>query len=291
MPSVTLGPAVAGRWYPASPSALAAEVDRLVAAAPAASDRISALPGALRAVIAPHAGYVYSGEIAARALAPFGGERFDRVLLLGPSHYHRFQGAMIPEASHFATPLGAVPVDAAALASLRGRAGIGVSDLPFRPEHALESEIPFLQRLLAPGWKVVPVLVGTSCTEAEVSRIAEALAGLLDPGTLVVVSSDFTHYGDAFGYVPFRDRVRERLEELDLGAAGKIEAGDAAGFDRYCDETGATICGRKSIAVLLRFPAAGRRGVLLGYDTSGRMTGDWSHTVSYAALGVGVEAA
>lgn len=291
MPTVTLGPAVAGRWYPASPSALAEEVDRLVAAAPGAPDRISELPGTLRAVIAPHAGYLYSGEIAARALAPFGGERFDRVLLLGPSHYHRFQGAMIPEASFLATPLGAVPVDTAALASLRGRAGIGVSDVPFRPEHALESEIPFLQRLLAPGWKVAPVLVGASSTEAEVARVTDALAGLLAPGTLVVVSSDFTHYGDAFGYVPFRDRVRERLEALDLGAAERIEAGDAAGFDRYCDETGATICGRKSISVLLRFPAAGRRAVLLGYDTSGRMTGDWSHTVSYAALGVGVEAA
>jgi len=291
MPNVTLGPAVAGRWYPASPTALAEEVDRLVAGAPAARGRFSSLPGAVRAVIAPHAGYVYSGEIAARALAAFAGERFDRVLLLGPSHYHRFGGAMIPEASFLATPLGSVPVDAAALAAIRGRAGIAVSDVPFQPEHALESEIPFLQRLLAPGWKVVPVLVGASSTEAEVARVADALARLLDAGTLVVVSSDFTHYGDAFGYVPFRDRVRERLEELDLGAARRIEAGDAPGFDRYCDETGATICGRKSISVLLRFPAATRRGVLLGYDTSGRRTGDWSHTVSYAALGVGVEVA
>lgn len=291
MPSVTLGPAVAGRWYPASPAALAAEVDRLVAAAPPARDRISSLPGTLRAVIAPHAGYVYSGEIAARALAPFARERFDRVLLLGPSHYHRFPGAMIPEAAFLATPLGAVPIDTAALAAIRGRAGIAVSDVPFGPEHSLESEIPFLQRLLAPGWKAVPVLVGASSTEVEVVRVADALAGLLEPGTLVVVSSDFTHYGDAFGYVPFRDRVKERLESLDLGAAGRIEAGDAPGFDRYCDETGATICGRKSIAVLLRFPAARHRGLLLGYDTSGRMTGDWSHTVSYAALGVGVEVA
>lgn len=291
MPDLTLGPSVAGRWYPAAEQKLRAEVDRLVQASPSRMAEVSRLAGVLRAVIAPHAGYVYSGAVAATAFAPFAGRHFERVFLLGPSHYHGFRGATIPAASGLRTPLGTVEIHRQTLETLRRIPGFSVSDVPFEPEHSLESEIPFLQHLLAPGWKAVPVLVGAPSSSQDVGHIAAGLSPLLDRGSLLVISSDFTHHGDAFGYAPFRERIPERIEALDRGAVQHIETGDAEGFDAYCEATGATICGRKAISVLLRLAGVTGSGALLGYDTSGRMTGDWSHTVSYAAVGLGLECA
>lgn len=283
-----LAPAVAGTFYPRDREGLRAEVDRLldVSGGPPA-----ALDAPVRAAIAPHAGYVYSGGVAARAFSPFRDAEFDRVLLLGPSHHFGFRGAVVPEAKAYRTPLGDVPLDLRALAALAGAPSVTASDRPFEPEHALEVELPFLQRLLRDGWTVVPLLVGGPTPPSELDRIAESLRPFVDTRTLVVVSSDFTHYGERFGYVPFRDRIPERIEALDLGAVRRIEEGDAAGFAAYCDETGATICGRNAIAILLRLAPGVVRGALLEYDTSGRATGDWTHTVSYAALGVSLGAA
>jgi hypothetical protein len=99
-----------------------------------------------------------------------------------------------------------------------------------------------------------------------------------------VVSSDFTHYGPRFGYVPFDKDVPEAIERLDLGAVQPIVDLDAPGFERYVRETGATICGHAAISVLLRLLGGETTGRLDAYDTSGRITGDWGHSVSYAAL-------
>jgi hypothetical protein len=106
----------------------------------------------------------------------------------------------------------------------------------------------------------------------------------MGPDTLVVVSSDFTHFGPRFGYVPFESDVPNRIRELDMGAVRLIEALDAGGFERYVLETGATICGRDAIDVLLRALPRGVVGKLAAYDTSGNLAGDWDHSVSYAAL-------
>jgi len=270
-----LGPAVAGTWYPAGRDALAALVDRLLDAAEA---------GAARAVIAPHAGYAYSGSLAATALRALELSGTRRVILLGPSHHFGFAGAAVPaEGRACRTPLGDLAIDREAVAALGASPGFRMDDRVFVPEHALESELPFLQRLLPDGLAIVPVLVGGGASRADAADVARALEPLLDEATRIVVSSDFTHYGTAFGYVPFREAVPERIEALDRGALAAIAAGDAAGFARYVDETGATICGRRAIDVLLRLPA-GSRGRTVAYDTSGRQTGRWDHSVSYAAV-------
>ena len=101
--------------------------------------------------------------------------------------------------------------------------------------------------------------------------------------TLVDASTDFTHFGPRFGYVPFRDRVPERVRALDMGALDAILRLDRAGFVDYVDRTGATICGRRAVEVLLAL-GEGFVATLDAYDTSGRMTGDWEHSVSYAAV-------
>ena len=271
-----VGPAVAGRWYPAGRQALADAVDRLLDGAPEAP--------VVPAVIAPHAGYVYSGATAAAAFRRYVGAGIGRWVLLGPSHYHGFRGARLPDAAACATPLGDVPIDVEAVLTLAEDPRFALDNRAFEREHSLESELPFLQRALGDpeGFSVVPVLVGSLSSAAELDALARALRPPADAGAGIVVSSDFTHYGDAFGYVPFRGDVEAGLRDLDLGAARFIVEGDAAGFHDYCDRTGATICGRHAIEVALDLGLG--RGSVAAYTTSGALTGDWDHTVSYAAI-------
>jgi len=274
-----IGPAVAGSWYPSDPEKLARQVEEMLDRVPEPSPSRP-----IRAVIEPHAGYVYSGPVAAFGFRRLKGETRKRVVLLGPSHYAGFAGATLPEAEAYRTPLGDVTIDAAAVATLARRPGYRVSDGPFGPEHSLESEIPFLQRVLQPGWRLVPVLIGAGSTAAHLDAVAEGLKTICDERTLLVVSSDFTHHGSAFHYAPFRQGVAEGVRRLDMGAIEHITAGNLRGFEDYVAETGATICGRAAIGVLLRTLPPGSRGELAAYDTSGNITGDWSHTVSYASL-------
>jgi hypothetical protein len=274
-----IGPAVAGAWYPSDPEKLAGRVDALLAGAGEGA------AVSLAALIAPHAGFDYSGAVAASAFAKLRGRRFGRILLLGPSHHFGFPGAAVPDAaSAMRTPLGDVAIDRDAVSALRDARGFRADDRVFAPEHALEAELPFLQRVLAGDAPVVPVLLGGGATHDDARRAAEALAPLIDAATLVVVSSDFTHFGRRFGYVPFTEEVPARIRELDHGAVRAIEAGDGDGFARYVEATGATICGHRAIDVLLLLPSASSGGKLLAYDTSGRMTGTWDHSVSYAAI-------
>lgn len=277
-----LWPAVAGSWYPSRRDELASLVDRLI---DDAGTRVRSPIGRASAVIAPHAGYAFSGAVAASAFSALGPRRPTRAILLGPSHHFGFAGAAIPDAAEVQrTPLGDLPLDRPSLEKLREVAGFRADDRVFEPEHALEAEVPFLQRLFGPGLPLVPVILGGGATAEDTERIASAMAPIVDDGTIVVVSSDFTHYGPRFSYVPFVDDVPERLRALDLSAVSEIARGDAPGFTRVVAQTGATICGRRAIDVLLRLPVGRRGGALLEYDTSGRMTGSWDHSVSYASM-------
>jgi AmmeMemoRadiSam system protein B len=279
-----LGPVVAGRWYPADGGSLGREIDRLIDDAGRAGADAGRSPGAVRALLAPHAGYVYSGAVAARGFRQILGESYDRVVLLGPSHYAAYAGAAMPDAERYRTPLGEIELDTACIAELSARPGLHVDGAPFEPEHSLEMEIPFLQRTLAPGWKLLPLLIGATSSADDLNRVAEALAPLVGPGLLLVVSSDLTHFGQAFRYQPFDKDVPARIEALDMGAVQRMLALDATGFASYVRETGATICGRMAIDVLLRTLPPDSVGRLEAYDTSGRITGDWESSVSYASV-------
>ena len=282
--AAVLGPAVAGSWYPRDRDELASLVDALIESA---SARTPAPTGPVAGLIVPHAGFVYSGAVAASAFSRLGGRTFDRIVLIGPSHHFGFGGAMVPdEATAYRTPLCDAPIDREAVLALSTAAGFRADDRMFEPEHALEAELPFLQRVLGRNVPIVPVLLGGRATHDDAKRVADALAALPHASTLVVVSSDFTHFGPRFGYVPFADDLPARIRTLDLGAIAAIEAGDAAAFARYVDATGATICGHRAIDVLLMLPCAAGGAKLLDYDTSGRMTGSWDNSVSYAAIAI-----
>jgi AmmeMemoRadiSam system protein B len=277
-----LEPAVAGRWYPEGRDELASTVDRLL---DAARERVPARAGFARAVIAPHAGYAYSGGVAASAFGALDPEPPSRVVLIGPSHYFGFPGAAIPDRAVVQrTPLGDSPLDREGLATLRAAEGFRADDRVFAPEHALEAEVPFLQRRLGRDVPLLPILLGGGATAGDAARVTAALAPLVDERTVVVVSSDFTHYGPRFDYVPFVDDIPARLRDLDLAACSEIARGDGPGFEALVAKTGATICGRRAIDVLLGLPIGRGGGSLLEYDTSGRMTGSWDHSVSYASI-------
>jgi len=275
-----LGPTVAGRWYPANRRELELQIDSLIESS-ASSPAIDTPPGA---IIAPHAGYIYSGSVAASAFRLLRNEPVATVILIGPSHYSAFEGAALPAASSYATPLGEVPLALEPIRQLADRPEIHIGDRPFSSEHSLEAEIPFLQRMLRPGWQLLPLLIGTGGRDEARRAVAHALRPLWGRDTLVVVSSDFTHYGHSFGYVPFEDRIAERLETLDMGAVRLILAGDGEGFAAYVSRTGATICGQAAIRVLLGMSRSTTDASMVAYDTSGRLTGNWEHSVSYASL-------
>ncbi|MDD3119226.1 MAG: AmmeMemoRadiSam system protein B, partial [Victivallales bacterium] len=152
-------------------------------------------------------------------------------------------------------------------------------------EHALEVELPILQRML-PEFTLLPLICGELDAPA-VRELARELLPYWNEETLWVISSDFTHYGRAFGYMPFTHDIRRHLRELDLGAATCIEKLDPDGFTDYIATTGATICGWNPIRLLLAVIAAAESPVhaeLVDYTTSGELTGDFSHCVSYAGF-------
>ena len=189
-------PAVAGRYpgaafYPADPVELRDLVDFLLARADA-SARSEPRSGSPKALIAPHAGYQYSGPVAASAYARVDPGGIRRVVLLGPAHRVPVRGLAAPCVDAFATPLGPVPLDRAALADAVRLAQVGRSDPAHADEHSLEVQLPFLQRRLG-SFELVPLVVGDAEPE-EVDEVIEALWG--GPETLVVVSSDLSHYLD-----------------------------------------------------------------------------------------------
>lgn len=278
--SHNLGPNLAGTWYPADGRELEGEVRRMLAK----EDDPEAGADPVVALIQPHAGYAYSGQVAAAGFRQVQGRRFQRVILLGPSHYETIQGAGIPDAAGYDTPIGTVPLDREVLDDLAGRTGFNAVNSPFRKEHCLEIELPFLQEVLEPGWKLIPVLLGHDMSEDLAARISTGLQRWYDGETLLVASSDFTHYGRSFRYVPFEDDVQEQLSGLDMGAVNRITGGDRAGFRSYVTRTGATICGRNAIDLVMRLVPESARAELLRYDTSGNITSDWKHSVSYAAI-------
>ena len=178
----------AGRFYPADAGQLRRNIETCLAAV---SPRTGGVP---KAIIAPHAGYVYSGPIAASAYACLraGKQTIRRVVVLGPSHYSDFEGVATSAADAFESPLGVVPLDAEAIAIARELPQVIVSEEAHLPEHSIEVHLPFLQVVLE-SFRLVPLLVGQA-SEDEMSEVLDLLWG--GEETVIVVSSDLSHYHD-----------------------------------------------------------------------------------------------
>lgn len=271
--------ALAGAWYPADAvtlkNLLDGNMDRVKAAAPLEN---------LRAIIVPHAGYAYSGWTAAHAFKRLRGRSFKRVVAIGPAHRHGLAGISVPDVTHYQTPLGEIPLDAAALGSLRRSPYVQSVPAAHREEHAIEMQLPYLQRVLKQGWRLVPILAG-AMGEAGLQAAAEVIRPLLDRETLLVISGDFTHYGPRYGYEPFPrdDRTVERAADLDGALIQRIDAGDPAGLiETYLAQKN-NACVLMPAALLLRLAAGEGTFHLLKRATSAEAGGGSVDVVGYAA--------
>jgi AmmeMemoRadiSam system protein B len=256
-------PAVAGSFYPADPPALRSEVQRSFDAAVPANGGATAP----KAVMVPHAGYRYSGPVAASGylrLAPRR-DRIRRIVLIGPSHRVPVDGLAAPGVDAFATPLGEVPIDAAArTAAMDAVPSVRVDDAPHTFEHSLEVQLPFLQTVLE-NFEVLPLAVGR-CPVDDVTAVLEVLWG--DDETVLVVSTDLSHYHPPAAAREIDDRTAAAIADL---APEQIRDTDA--------------CGATPLRGLLL--AARRKGLtaqLIDLRTSGDTTGPRDAVVGYGAV-------
>ncbi len=283
-------PAAAGRFYPGPAEKLREEVNYLLQAA---EPQVPADLNGRRpiALIVPHAGYRYSGRTAATcyklledASAP------SRVIMLGPTHTGvLWATCSVAAHSAYATPLGEVPVDTPLREALIEQEPFHKTRHAHREEHCLEVQLPFMQVLWPEPPPIVPVIVGRLSSE-HFALASAALAGRLDADTLVVVSTDFTHYGPRFRYTPFEGTTGERLgrkiRELDMEAVRHIEELDPQAFSDFMAARQATICGARAITILLDLLSRSDkiRPVFLEWRNSGELTGTYRDSVSYVGM-------
>ena len=264
---------LAGTWYEGNPAALARAVDQYLDRA-----ELPELPGEVVAVIAPHAGHIYSGPVAGYAFASVRGMTPDLVAVLSPMHQAYYEPLLTTAHAAYATPLGQIPVDDEAVARLDARLketlGYGLSRVAYDHEHSLEIELPFLQRALAGDFKLLPVMVRSQ--SPKISRqlgqvLAETLRGR---NALLVASTDLSHFYTQKEAVSFDTEMLRRIESF-------------SPEDVFCaeEENKGFACGLGALtAVLWAARELGADTVkVLRHATSGDVTGDYSSVVGYGA--------
>ncbi len=267
---VTRRPVVAGTFYPDDPAILARDVDDYLSEAGDES-----IEGEIRGIISPHAGYVYSGGVAAHAYATLDGLLYDTVVVVAPSHRHAFTGSSVYGGDGYETPLGIVPVDRELSDAIAG-----FSDaLRYVPEahaseHSLEVQVPFLQRTLA-GFEIVAIIMGDQ-RETNVrglaASIVEAARAFPEKRVLLVASTDLSHYHRQSEAVELDRNVIERVDAFDPGGL----LSDLA--DGKCEACG----GGPTAAVMMAAKELGAdEARVTAYATSGDVTGDMSQVVGY----------
>ncbi len=271
--------AKAGTWYDGSRKGLDRTLSTFLNEVPACD-----FEEPLLALISPHAGYAWSGKCAAAAFKCLEGKDFQRVFILGFSHHHFIRGAAVSSFDYYETPLGQISVDRQICEKLLKKDDIFTTHRKAEEvEHSIENQVPFLQKTLK-NFKIVPIMIGRLSSEEDFNVIVSALSEYKNPHNLFVVSSDFTHYGRNYGYLPFKENINKNLEALDRGAISKILEVDFKGFRKYLQDTGDTVCGSDPIGVLLKIMEKESRGELRMYYRSADLTGDFSNSVSYAAI-------
>jgi MEMO1 family protein len=264
---------IAGTWYPANPQALAHSVDAYLDQA-----QLPELTGQVLAIIAPHAGHTYSGSVAGHAFATLRGLAPALVAVLSPMHHAYSEPLLTTAHDAYATPLGEIRVDSQAVfdldSRLRTKLGFGLTPVANDPEHSLEIELPFLQRVLQPPFELLPVMLRAQTSDVS-RQVGEALAETLrDKDALLVASTDLSHFYD-----------QATANELDSTILEQVAAFSPEGiFELYRDAKGEA-CGIGALAaVLWAARALGADTVkVLKHATSGDVTGDFQRVVGYGA--------
>jgi MEMO1 family protein len=264
-------PSVAGTFYPSDKDELAKTVDDLLSKAQKSSP-----DGRLVAMISPHAGYRYSGQVAAYGYSEIKDSSIQKVFLIGPSHHAVFRGASVYLKGKFRTPLGDVEInEKLAKELLSETADIRFDPGAFDKEHSLEVQLPFLQTVLK-DFTIVPVLVG-SPTKDTIEHLIIKLAGMIDEKTLIIASTDLSHYHGYSKAVEMDSRIISAIERLSLSDAGQLlRTGDSE------------LCGIYPVVITME---AARRsgantGILFNYANSGDTAGGKDRVVGYASIGL-----
>lgn len=280
-------PTHAGSWYEDKKEVLAGQLDQWLTKA---SEEIQSAPSC-RAIIAPHAGYSYSGRCAAyayKAIAPAG---VKRVFLLGPSHHYFTRRCALSKCTAYATPLGPIQVDGETYGELKstGKFEEMAVDVD-EAEHSLEMHLPYILRIMQnQPFTLVPIMVGALTPDSE-AMYGQLLAKYMDdPTNLFVISSDFCHWGQRFSFTWY-DRshgaIHKSVKALDQAGMKLIEAGDTAGFTEYLSAFGNTICGRHPIGVLMHIldhSTTSFQTKFVRYEQSSECTCMSDSSVSYAS--------
>ena len=271
---------LAGFWYSSNPDALINQIDKYL------NNVKEKKIDNLIALILPHAGYAYSGQTAAYGIKEIKGEKYTRVIILGPSH-QRFMKNLISlpkDIKAIKTPLGTIPLDNNFIDKMKNNPEVIQNNQTHYSEHSVQIELPLLQSALG-KFQLVPIIVGhLDATTAK--KIGNILYSLMDDNTLVIVSSDFTHYGKKFRYTPFplNGQTQKNINKLDMNLIKEIENISFNGFNNYVKKTGITVCGNNPIMILLGMLPKETQATLLNYSTSGKLTGNFANSVSYAAI-------
>ncbi|MBN1502620.1 AmmeMemoRadiSam system protein B [Candidatus Woesearchaeota archaeon] len=240
----------------------------------------------LTAAIIPHAGYSFSGACAAWAYKEIAESDFPRCyVILAPNHQGSNSGLSIED---WRTPFGLIKTDKDMIIALKENTHLRINESAHKYEHSLEVQLPFLQFVSKDriqDLRIVPITIGRDIEYGRLGK--EILATVKNKKVVFIVSSDFTHYGPNYGYVPFTLEIPDRLNELDKRAIELIKKIDAKGFADYINETGITICGYMPILIVLsiieQFEQKPTAELLMHY-TSGDILGDYRNSVSYASI-------
>ncbi len=237
--------------------------------------------------ICPHAGYIYSGPCAAWAYKEIGESSFvDLYIILGPNHTGLGKTSTLLE--DFQTPFGLVKVDKEFGSTLIKNSSLVESRIAHLNEHSIEVQLPFLQFVekdYLSHLKFLPIVIGHDCNYKELATAIKKTIQKTRKKVRIIASSDFTHYGFGYGFVPFSTNIKENLTEFDNKAVEFIKKLDAEGFLDYVDKTGATICGALPIALLIEtLKDEAKKVRVLQHYNSGDISGDYSNCVDYFSI-------
>jgi AmmeMemoRadiSam system protein B/AmmeMemoRadiSam system protein A len=279
-------PAVVGQFYPGDKEVLANQIEKFLEKVelPEIEEQpFDITQGKIRALIVPHAGYVYSGPVAAYGFKAIKGQEIKRVVLIGNSHHQYFSGAVIDGNDFWQTPLGQVEIDTQLRDILaKTDSGLRIDSAPHQPEHSLEVEVPFLQKVLK-DFKILPILIG-QISKQDLERLSQALAQQLNEKTLLVASSDMSHYP------PYEQAVyadKKVIEAILTGQVDKLQETISQLEKENIPNLATCLCGQAAVEVVMKVAQliGAQKIELLKYANSGDSAiGDKSQVVGYSAI-------
>ncbi len=283
----------AGSWYQSDQNLLSKEINQYLSK----SEKILK-NGNLKTIIVPHAGYRFSAPTAAKSFINIDPIKYNRVVILGPSHHEYFNGCGLTPFDYFSTPFGDVKIDTKYINKLLKIKGLffKLSESVDLQEHSIEMEMPFLKYIFdKKEFSIIPLVVGDNDLKTNI-EIGKALYELyLDPQTLFVISSDFCHWGRNFGFTYYDKKFKniwESIQDLDKQALDIISEINTEKLDEYFKITKNTICGRNPIMISLSIVENYKKHYkdkkvsfdVVGYDQSNKVKSKYETSVSYAAM-------